>query len=133
MLSYHTVFGGSKLYLLPAVYQSAPEHGFSICGQCCHHKGCIKLSVMRVVLIYRYTEILTWALLSRAENFTALRQQDDGASAVGIGNPATAEFEVCRTSLLPGVYRPNALVCVHIHAADPALELIQCLDCWLWW
>lgn len=50
----------------------------------------------------RYTEILTWALLSRAENFTALRRKDDGNSAVGIGNPATAEFEICRTSLLPG-------------------------------
>ena len=49
-----------------------------------------------------FTEILTWALCSRAENFGHLLLPDDGASAVGIGNPATAEFEVCRTSLLPG-------------------------------
>ena len=49
-----------------------------------------------------YTEALTWALCSRAENFDQLRWKDDGASAVSIGNPATAEFEVCRTTLLPG-------------------------------
>ncbi len=50
-----------------------------------------------------FTEVLTWALCSRVENFTALRRADDGASAVSIGNPATAEFEVCRTTLLSGM------------------------------
>lgn len=49
-----------------------------------------------------FTEILTWALCSHAENFGHLQHRDDGASAVSISNPATAEFEVCRTSLLPG-------------------------------
>ena len=49
-----------------------------------------------------FTEILTWALCSRQENFGYLRRQDDGNTAVSIGNPATAEFEVCRTSLLQG-------------------------------
>ena len=49
-----------------------------------------------------FTEILTWALCSRAENFSQLLRPDDGASAASIGNPATSEFEVCRTSLLPG-------------------------------
>lgn len=49
-----------------------------------------------------FTEILTWALCSRSENFEHLRRQDDGNTAVSIGNPATAEFEVCRTSLLQG-------------------------------
>lgn len=32
--------------------------------------------------------------MSRAENFDQLRRPDDGATAVEIGNPATAEFEV---------------------------------------
>lgn len=32
-------------------------------------------------------------------------QQDDGTTAATIGNPATAEFEVCRTSLLPGALK----------------------------
>lgn len=49
-----------------------------------------------------FTEVLTWALCSRAENFSQLRRPDDGGGAVAIGNPATSEFEVCRTSLLPG-------------------------------
>lgn len=58
-----------------------------------------------------FTEILTWALLSQAENFGHLQRQDDGTTAVSIGNPATAEFEVCRTSLLPGAFR-HLLMCV---------------------
>ncbi|KAI7840445.1 hypothetical protein COHA_005871 [Chlorella ohadii] len=52
-----------------------------------------------------FTEILTWALCSHQENFEALRRQDDGTTAACIGNPATAEFEVCRTSLLPGALK----------------------------
>lgn len=52
-----------------------------------------------------FTEILTWALCSHAENFDALRRPDDGTTAATIGNPATAEFEVCRTSLLPGALK----------------------------
>ena len=51
-----------------------------------------------------FTEILTWALCSQAENFGHLQRLDDGATAVSVGNPATAEFEVCRTSLLPGAH-----------------------------
>ena len=40
-------------------------------------------------------------------------QQDDGNTAATIGNPATAEFEVCRTSLLPGALKTlGAHVCV---------------------
>jgi phenylalanyl-tRNA synthetase beta subunit len=49
-----------------------------------------------------YTEILTWALTSRAENFGHLRRPDQAAGAVSVGNPATVEFEVCRTTLLSG-------------------------------
>lgn len=52
-----------------------------------------------------FTEVLTWALCSHDENFESLRREDDGATAVCIGNPATAEFEVCRTSLLPGALK----------------------------
>lgn len=52
-----------------------------------------------------FTEILTWALISKHENFTAIRRVDDGATAVEIGNPATAEFEVARSSLLPSALK----------------------------
>lgn len=40
-----------------------------------------------------FTEVLTWALCSKAENFERLRRHDEGA--VEIGNPATQEFQVC--------------------------------------
>lgn len=52
-----------------------------------------------------YTEVLTWALVSHAENFSKLRRPDDGRTAVVLSNPATVEFEVCRTSLLPGALK----------------------------
>ena len=55
-----------------------------------------------------FTEILTWALLAHSENFDSLRRQDDGATAVCIGNPATAEFEECRASLLPSALKTLA-------------------------
>lgn len=52
-----------------------------------------------------FTEILTWALCSREEVFGNMRLEDNGEGAVSIGNPATAEFEVCRNSLLPGALK----------------------------
>lgn len=48
-----------------------------------------------------FTEILTWALCSNEENFVAVRREHEKATAVTVGNPKTADFEVCRTSLLP--------------------------------
>lgn len=45
-----------------------------------------------------FTEVLTWALCSHAENFTQLRREDDGA--VRISNPATMEFQVPPSYLL---------------------------------
>jgi len=52
-----------------------------------------------------YTEILTWALCSRQDNFDAMRCPQQADAAVSIGNPATAEFEVCRTTLLPSALK----------------------------
>lgn len=83
-----------------------------------------------------FTESLTWALCSRAENFGSLLRKDDGASAVSIGNPATAEFEVCRTSLLPGMmpyaYRAMHLLsalslCKGDHAEGFETQTLKCL------
>ncbi|KAF4320130.1 hypothetical protein BBO99_00002457 [Phytophthora kernoviae] len=52
-----------------------------------------------------YIELLTHGLCSHAENFEYLNRADDGQSAVVLSNPATAEFEVVRTSMLPGVLK----------------------------
>lgn len=51
-----------------------------------------------------WIEVLPLILCSRAENFAALRRKDDG-SAISLENPQTAEFQVVRTSLLPGVLK----------------------------
>lgn len=41
-----------------------------------------------------FTEVVTWILCSREENFTMVNRKDDGNTAVIIGNPRTADFEV---------------------------------------
>eukprot|EP00736_Rhodelphis_marinus_P013381 Rmarinus@m.10879 len=51
-----------------------------------------------------YTEVLTFALCSRAENFDMLRREDDG-SAVVLANPKTTDFQICRTALLGGLLK----------------------------
>jgi len=53
-----------------------------------------------------YTELLTFSLLSRDENYTLLNQDPDTSPpCVEISNPATPEFQVARTSLLPGILK----------------------------
>lgn len=52
-----------------------------------------------------YMELLTHGLCSHDENFKLLNRVDDGHSAVVLANPATIEFEVVRTSMLPGVLK----------------------------
>mmetsp|Transcript_19762 Transcript_19762/g.33978 ORF Transcript_19762/g.33978 Transcript_19762/m.33978 type:complete len:594 (+) Transcript_19762:62-1843(+) len=52
-----------------------------------------------------YTEVLTMALVSNDENFRLLRRVDDGATAASIANPKSADFQECRTSLLPGLLK----------------------------
>lgn len=52
-----------------------------------------------------FTEILTFALVSRQENFEFVNLRDGGDTAVIIGNPRTSDFEAVRTSLLPGVLK----------------------------
>ncbi|KAL2503472.1 putative phenylalanine--tRNA ligase beta subunit [Abeliophyllum distichum] len=52
-----------------------------------------------------YTEVLTWILCSYKENFTLLNREDDKATAAINGNPRSADFEVVRTSLMPGILK----------------------------
>ncbi|KJE94828.1 phenylalanyl-tRNA synthetase [Capsaspora owczarzaki ATCC 30864] len=51
-----------------------------------------------------FTEVLTFSLCSHAENFSNMRHQDDN-SAVVLANPQSVEFQVCRTSLMPGLLK----------------------------
>ncbi|KAA8541114.1 hypothetical protein F0562_025077 [Nyssa sinensis] len=52
-----------------------------------------------------YTEVLTWILCSYNENFAMLNRKDDKSTAVIIGNPRSSDFEIVRTSLMPGILK----------------------------
>ena len=51
-----------------------------------------------------YTEILTFSLLSSEDNYTKLRRKPKD-EAVEIANPKTVDFQMPRTSLLPGLFK----------------------------
>ncbi|KAC9800217.1 hypothetical protein E3N88_45234 [Mikania micrantha] len=55
-----------------------------------------------------YTEVLTWILCSYKENFSMLNRKDDKSTAVIIGNPRSADFEVVRSSLMAGILKTAA-------------------------
>lgn len=52
-----------------------------------------------------WLEVLPLTLCSHDENFKFLRVDDDGTKAVKLANPKTAEYQVVRTSLLPGILK----------------------------
>lgn len=52
-----------------------------------------------------YTEVLTHGLCSVHDNFSALQRPVDAGLAVSLSNPANREYEVVRTTLLPGLLK----------------------------
>ncbi|KAJ5106581.1 Phenylalanine--tRNA ligase beta subunit [Penicillium angulare] len=52
-----------------------------------------------------WTEVLPLILCSHDESFAWLNRKDDGNTAVKLANPKTQEFQVVRTSLLPGLLK----------------------------
>ncbi|XP_058067628.1 phenylalanine--tRNA ligase beta subunit, cytoplasmic [Magnolia sinica] len=52
-----------------------------------------------------FTEVLTWILCSYKENFSMLNRTDDKKTAVIIGNPRSSDFEVVRSSIMPGILK----------------------------
>ena len=52
-----------------------------------------------------FTEVLTWVLCSHDDNFDNVQIKDDGRLAAIVANPAASDFQVVRSSLLPGVLR----------------------------
>uniref|UniRef100_A0A7S2H2G7 phenylalanine--tRNA ligase n=1 Tax=Helicotheca tamesis TaxID=374047 RepID=A0A7S2H2G7_9STRA len=52
-----------------------------------------------------YTEVLTHGLCSLHDNFTALGREEKKEEAVSLSNPANIEYEVVRTTLLPGLMK----------------------------
>ena len=52
-----------------------------------------------------WSEVMPLVLCSRDENFAWLNRKDDGKTAVKLANPKTAEYQIVRTSLLPGLLK----------------------------
>lgn len=52
-----------------------------------------------------WSEVLPLILCSNDENFAWLNRVDDGNTAIKLANPKTLEFQVVRTSLLPGLLK----------------------------
>lgn len=52
-----------------------------------------------------WIEVLPLILCSHDENFAWLNRKDDGKTAIVLENPKTAEYQVVRSSLLPGILK----------------------------
>jgi len=52
-----------------------------------------------------WLEVMPLALCSHEENFEWLRRVDDGTTAIKLANPKSLEYQVVRTSLLPGLLK----------------------------
>ncbi|KAI1082368.1 phenylalanyl-tRNA synthetase [Whalleya microplaca] len=52
-----------------------------------------------------WAEVMPLILCSHDENFAWLNRPDDGTTAVRLANPKTAEYQIVRTSLLPGLLK----------------------------
>ena len=52
-----------------------------------------------------WAEVMPLILCSHDENFAWLNRTDDGSTAVRLANPKTAEYQVVRTTLLPGLLK----------------------------
>ncbi|KAI8069436.1 beta subunit of phenylalanyl-tRNA synthetase [Gongronella butleri] len=59
----------------------------------------------RELALSGFTEVAPLILCSHDENFKFLNRVDDGTMAVKLANPKTIEYQVVRTSLLPGVLK----------------------------
>lgn len=52
-----------------------------------------------------WSEVMPLILCSHDENFAWLNRVDNGSTAIRLANPKTAEYQVVRTSLLPGLLK----------------------------
>ncbi|KAF2101293.1 beta subunit of phenylalanyl-tRNA synthetase [Rhizodiscina lignyota] len=52
-----------------------------------------------------WSEVMPLILCSHDENFAWLNRVDDGKTAVRLQNPKSAEYQIVRTSLLPGILK----------------------------
>jgi phenylalanyl-tRNA synthetase beta chain len=103
------------LHAVDVIEDIAIAYGFNNIPQSVPNTVCVgaSLPINRVTDLLRleianagYMEMLTHGLCSKAENFTKLRRPT--GPAVSLDNPANAEYEVVRTTLLPGALKTLA-------------------------
>ncbi|KAI9219054.1 phenylalanyl-tRNA synthetase beta chain [Blastocladiella britannica] len=61
--------------------------------------------IRRELALSGYSEVLPLTLCSTDENYAYLRREDPGSEAVVLANPKTVEYQVVRTTLLPGILK----------------------------
>lgn len=71
-----------------------------------------------------WAEVLPLILCSHDENFAWLNRKDDGNTAVRLANPKTLEYQVVRTSLLPGLLKT---IRENKHHSVP-IKIFECSD-----
>ena len=79
-----------------------------------------------------FTEALTFSLCSRDDVGLKMRKKIEEVPAVHIANPKTLEFQVARTSLLPGLLKTvqaNRKVNLHFFAKEYSIMLAQSSRC----
>ena len=61
--------------------------------------------IREIVAQSGYLEVMTWILGNHEEHFEKRNYSDDGTTCVKIANQAIAEFNIVRTSLIPGLLK----------------------------
>lgn len=71
-----------------------------------------------------WAEVMPLILCSHDENFAWLNRKDDGNTAVKLANPKTAEYQVVRTTLIPGLLKT---IRENKHHSVP-IKIFECSD-----
>eukprot|EP00898_Chlorokybus_atmophyticus_P002714 jgi/Chlat1/3443/Chrsp23S03764 len=81
--------------------------------------------VREEVALAGFSEVLTWILLSAEENGVFVNGHPDRVSKTAVvSNPRSSDFQVCRSSLLPGVLKTLG----HNKDAPLPIKLFECGD-----
>ncbi|KAL5723425.1 phenylalanine--tRNA ligase [Ranunculus cassubicifolius] len=97
-------FGYNRIYDLILKQGSRPVTSVATQGRQ-QRLSQISDAVRSEVALVGFTEVLTWLLCSYNEIFPMLNRKDDGKTAVIVANPRGADFEVLRTTLMPGLLK----------------------------
>lgn len=88
-------------------YENVPESKVKVAALTSYPLPINKISdILRLATAQSgWLEVLPLTLCSHDENFKFLKVEDDGKTAVKLSNPKTVEYQVVRTTLLPGILK----------------------------